>query len=285
MQIKPADDARRGVVAIVQARMSSERLPGKVLSDISGRSMLWHVVNRLHSVRNLDKVVLATSTDPSDDILVRWAADAGVLLYRGSLDDVLARYHGAALAHGADTVVRVTADCPMIDPLLVERVIEDFLCRRSSGEDVDYIGLDSSFPDGLDTEVFSVEALERAFIEASLPSEREHVTPYIWKNTSAFNVRSMSHSEDLSHMRWTVDDARDLEFVRRIFAGFACPLRIFYFEEVLKFISANTGLLKINSSTMRNEGYSKSLTRDALAAAGLVRARGTSDNLMAKEQR
>ncbi|MFQ5427628.1 MAG: cytidylyltransferase domain-containing protein [Thermodesulfobacteriota bacterium] len=255
----------RPVVAIVQARMSSNRLPGKVMSDISGRSMLWHVVNRLRSVRNLDKIVVATSMHPSDDILARWCLDAGVLSYRGPLDDVLARYRGAALAHGARTVVRVTSDCPMIDPLVIERVIEQYLSGREMGEGVDYVGLDSSFPDGLDTEVFSMEALNRAFSEAGLPSEREHVTPYIWKNTESFCVRSMRHSRDLSHMRWTVDDARDLEFVRRVFKGFACPLRVFYFEEIVKFLSKHADLLKINSSTPRNEGYERSLAGDVFS--------------------
>ncbi|MFQ5479864.1 MAG: cytidylyltransferase domain-containing protein [Thermodesulfobacteriota bacterium] len=284
MQVKGNENGARPVVAIVQARMSSKRLPGKVMSDISGRSMLWHVVNRLRSVRNINKIVLATSTDPSDDIIARWSGDAGVDLYRGSLDDVLARYHGAALVHGAGAVVRITADCPMIDPLLIERVVDGFLSRRGGNRAVDYMGLDGSFPDGLDTEVFSVEALNRAFNEARLPSEREHVTPYIWKNKGAFNVMSLKHSEDLSHMRWTVDDAKDLEFVRKVFEGFACPLRIFYFEEVIKFLSQHTDLLKINSSTIRNEGYSKSLAGD-VSATGFSNRHVPSYGLMAKSQR
>lgn len=255
---------RRPVAAIVQARMSSSRLPGKVMRDISGRPMLWHVVNRLRSAQSIDKIVVATSTDSSDDVIVKWCDDECISYYRGSLNDVLARYHGAALEYGARTIVRITADCPMIDPLLVDGAVKSFLAPLEPGErPLDYLGLDKSFPDGLDTEVFSIEALSRAFKEARLPSEREHVTPYIWKNKSDFRLRSIRHYKDLSHMRWTVDDRADLTFVRKVFDSFACPLRVFYMEEVLRLLYSNTELLKINSSTVRNEGYLKSLSDEA----------------------
>jgi len=248
------------VVAIVQARMSSERLPGKVMRDISGKPMLWHVINRLRAARNIERIVVATSTDPSDDVIVRWCDEEGILTYRGSLDDVLSRYYCAARAFHAHIVVRITADCPMIDPLIVDRAIKNFLQAKESKEpSYDYLGLDRSFPDGLDTEVFSFEALERAFTEAVLPSEREHVTPYIWKNKMSFRVHSMKHYRDLSKMRWTVDDCADLTFVRKVFNSFTCPLRVFYMEEALQLLYANTELLDINSSTTRNEGYLKSL--------------------------
>jgi len=257
------------VIAIVQARMSSTRLAGKVMRDISTKPMLWHVINRLRAAQSLDKIVVATSTDPSDDIIARWCDDEGVLLYRGPLDDVLARYHGAAVAHRAATVVRVTADCPMIDPLLVDWAVKSFLAPSGAMEKpVDYLGLDRSFPDGLDTEVFTFKALERAFHEATFPSEREHVTPYIWKNRGLFHVRSLKHYHDLSAMRWTVDDESDLTFVRNVFDSFACPLRVFYMEEILQLIYEIPELLKINGDTIRNEGYLKSLDAD-VASAGL----------------
>ncbi len=253
-----AQTPRRPVVAIVQARMSSTRLPGKVMREICGRPMLWHVINRLRYVRAIDEIVVATSTHSSDDIISRWCSSEGVASYRGALSDVLSRYHGAAKEHGARTVVRVTADCPMIDPILVERVVEEFL----NAPDLDYMGLDGTFPDGLDTEVFTFHALDRAFKEAILPSEREHVTPHIWKNRQRFRVRSIPNIEDLSHMRWTVDDGRDLEFARKVFQSFACPLRVFYMEEILELIDRIPELLKINSSTIRNEGYLRSLAGD-----------------------
>ncbi len=262
----------RPVVAIVQARMSSARLAGKVMRSICGRPMLWHVVNRLRSVPSLDAIVVATSTDRSDEVITRWCLHEGVKWYRGSLVDVLGRYRGAALEFGATTIVRITADCPMIDPLLVERAVEEFL--RTPG--LDYLGLDGSYPDGLDTEVFSFKALERAFMEARLPSEREHVTPYIWKNREIFRVRSLSHHEDLSNLRWTVDDARDLEFVRRVYESFACPLRVFYMEEVLELLARRPELTALNSSTMRNEGYMRSIAAEApLSVAPVVKGAGT----------
>jgi len=259
------DTVERGaVVAIVQARMSSARLPGKVMRNISGKPMLWHVINRLRAARSLDKIVVATSIDPTDDIIVRWCEGEGVLTYRGSLGDVLARYYDAARAYRASTIVRITADCPMIDPLLVDRAVETFLAPRTLDEPpFDYLGLDRSFPDGLDTEVFSFEALERAFTEAALPSEREHVTPYIWKNKRTFRVRSLKHYKDLSSMRWSVDNEADLTLVKKIHSAFACPLRVFYMEEILQVIYSNTELLKINSTSKRNEGYLESLKNDA----------------------
>ncbi len=269
------------VVAIVQARMSSERLPGKVMKNISGKPMLWHVINRLRSARNLDKIVVATSTASSDDTIVRFCENEGILTYRGPLDDVLARYYGAARAFNAHIIVRITADCPMIDPLIVDRAIKSFLRPKEQKETpFDYLGLDKSFPDGLDTEVFSLEALERAFTEAVLPSEREHVTPYIWKNRESFRLHSIKHYRDLSRMRWTVDDEADLKFVRKVFKSFSCPLRVFYMEEVLQLLYANTDLLNINSSTIRNEGYLKSLSDEASSAGsydhGAVRKKGPS---------
>ena len=260
----------RPVVAIVQARMSSTRLAGKVMRRISGRPMLWHVVNRLRAATCIERVVVATSTDPSDDVVAKWCRDEGVSLFRGPLSDVLARYHGAASEFGAGTVVRITADCPMIDPLLVERAVHEFM--RTPG--LDYLGLDGSYPDGLDTEVFSFSALERAFAEAALPSEREHVTPYIWKNRDKFRVRSLTHHQDLSHMRWTVDDRRDLEFVRRVFSSFACPLRVFYMEEVMELLARKPELTTINSSTIRNEGYLRSLALEA-SPGGPITLAGT----------
>jgi len=262
------------VVAIVQARMSSTRLTGKVMRDISTRPMLWHVINRLRSAHSLNKIVVATSTDPSDDIIARWCDDEGVLLYRGPLDDVLARYHGAAIANHAGTVVRVTADCPMIDPLLVDWAVKSFLAPSVNGESAfDYLGLDKTFPDGLGTEVFSFEALSRASKEAKLPYEREHVTPYIWKNRGFFRVRYLKHYHDLSTMRWTVGNESDLAFVRSVFDSFACPLRPFYMEEVLQLIYEKPELLEINCDIKRNKGYLESLGADPLAS-GLTKMTG-----------
>ncbi|CAG1002038.1 3-deoxy-manno-octulosonate cytidylyltransferase [Methylophilaceae bacterium] len=249
----------RPVVAIVQARMSSTRLPGKVMKGIAGRPMLWHVVNRLKASALIDEIVVATTTGPEDDIIEEWCKLGGTGCSRGSLDDVLDRYFQAASTFGAKTIVRITSDCPVIDPALVDRAIEKF---NEGG--FDHVSVDSSFPDGLDAEVFSFEALKRAHAEASLASEREHVTPYIWKNTQIFRLEKIKSVVDLSGMRWTVDDERDLKLVTEIYEGIGAGDRVFHMDEVLTFLRRKPEVLKLNADTKRNEGYAKSLRQDRI---------------------
>ena len=164
------------VVAIVQARMSSTRLPGKVWADVAGHPILWHVVQRLRRARLLNQIVIATSENPADDAIAQFCEQDGILCYRGSEADVLDCYYKAASLHSADVVVRITADCPLIDPAVVDKVVHRFLDEGS-----DYVtnNLRYTYPDGLDTEVFSFAALAQAWREAKKPSEREHVTPYL----------------------------------------------------------------------------------------------------------
>lgn len=245
------------VVAIVQARMSSTRLPGKVLREVCGQPILHHVVRRLRSAALVDRVVVATSTEPSDDAIERWCSSNGVDSHRGSLEDVLNRFLGAAEGYGARTVVRITADCPLIDPFLVDFAIKEF----STGL-YDYVSTEDRFPDGLDTEVFSIEALRKAEKEAGLQSEREHVTPYIWKNPAIFSLSKVRCKADLSAMRWTVDDERDLRFVTEVLAAFRDADWVFSMVDVLTFLSERPEVIKINSGTARNEGYAKSLKDD-----------------------
>ncbi|MBI5643145.1 MAG: glycosyltransferase family protein [Deltaproteobacteria bacterium] len=245
------------VVAIIQARMSSTRLPSKVMKTVCGNPILWHVVNRLKASRLIEDIMVATTTDPSDDVIEEWCALTGTASYRGSLEDVLDRYYNAARKIGAKTIVRITADCPLIDPELVDKVIGKF-----SEGGYDHTGIDSSYPDGLDAEVFSFAALEKAHKEARLASEREHVTPYIWKNPGFFRLSSIKNDKDLSHLRWTVDDAKDFLLVTRIFEGMSSFDGVFHMNDILEFLDKNPGLLEINSKTMRNEGYAKSLKED-----------------------
>lgn len=250
-------EARGTVTAIVQARMSSTRLPGKVLMEICSKPMLALLVERLKASTRIDRIVIATSVDATDDVIARWCVENSVDLFRGSLDDVLDRYYNAAVTYGAETIVRITADCPLIDPALVDRVIEAF----DNGGRV-YAKSMGRFPDGLDTEVFSFAALKRAHAEASLLSEREHVTPYIWKRPEEFPVVKIDNDEDLSAMRWTVDDPADFLFVTKVFEALYMDGKIFYMDEILQFLKNNPELLKINAGTVRNEGYAKSLRED-----------------------
>lgn len=248
------------VVAIVQARMSSTRLPKKVMMEICGKPILWHVVNRLKQARNIDRIVVATTRDKSDDLIIKWCIENSVDFSRGSLEDVLARYHRAAVEADATTIVRITADCPLIDPEIVDRAIQGF----SEGE-YDHYVTDGAFPDGLDTEVFQFSALDKAFREAALSSEREHVTPYLWKNPSMFRLGKLKNTEDLSSMRWTVDDAKDFELIKAIIEGLK-DRPVFHMKDILEFLTSNPGLLDINSDNMRNEGYAKSIKEDRVVA-------------------
>lgn len=206
-------------VAIVQARMTSSRLPGKVLADVAGRPMLARVVERARAARSLDRVVVAATDRPADDPVADWCAAAGVDCFRGDETDVLGRFAGAARAFGADVVVRLTADCPLLDPAVIDRVV---------GELLDHPGTDyasnvtaRSYPRGLDVEAFTAAALGRMDQLGRSAAAREHVTvPVRLERPDAFAVRQVRSPEDDSDLRWTVDTAADLEFVRLVYQHF-----------------------------------------------------------------
>jgi spore coat polysaccharide biosynthesis protein SpsF len=248
-------------VAVIQARMASSRLPGKVLVDLAGEPMLQHVVRRAAWAATLNSVVVATSTAPSDDPVVRFCKNRGVAVFRGSLEDVLDRYYRASELFAADAIVRLTADCPLLDPRVIDRVVRVFLQG-----DYDYVSnvLECTYPDGLDTEVIGRAALERCWREARLKSEREHVTPYIYKHPDRFKVCNVRHSEDLSAYRWTVDEPRDLEVVRVILGRLG--RRKFGMDDIVALLRAEPGLLELNKDIRRNAGYLKSLQEDLPAA-------------------
>lgn len=207
------------VIAIVQARMTSTRLRGKVLCSLAGEPMLGRVVRRALRATSLREVVVATSEEPEDEPIEDYCWAQGWPVFRGSLHDVLDRYYRAATEHRADVVVRITADCPVIDPQLIDRVVGEF--QRHDG--VDYVSCilpPRTFPRGLDVEAISYEALKRTWDEASEPFFREHVTPYILHHTDQFSVRGIFAVRDLSHFRWTVDELKDLQLVEQIYRHF-----------------------------------------------------------------
>jgi glutamate-1-semialdehyde 2,1-aminomutase len=240
-------------VAIVQARMGSTRLPGKVLRPILGIPMIELVLERLGRAREIDQIVLATSDLPADDPLVRHARGLGVPVFRGDERDVLDRYHGAASLARADTIVRVTGDCPLVDAGLVDAAVTAF---RGAGVDYASNVDPPTYPDGLDLEVFTFQALHTAWSEARLPAQREHVTPYL-REPGRFRVLSLRHAEDLSHERWTVDEASDLEVVGAIFGHFN-PRRDFGWLEVVELLRRQPALFTPNRHLNRNEGASMS---------------------------
>ncbi|HEU5195173.1 MAG TPA: aminotransferase class III-fold pyridoxal phosphate-dependent enzyme [Methylomirabilota bacterium] len=252
------------IAAIVQARMGSSRLPGKTLIDVAGRPLLGHLVDRARRIPGLDAVVIATTDRPADRAILQFAAAEGLPVYAGSEDDVLDRIHQAAQRFGVSVVVRVTPDCPLLDPAVAGLVLKRFL---DAGGGLDYASNTQppTFPDGQDTEVFSAAALARAWREAKLPSEREHVTPYIWKHPDRFRLANVRHAEDLSALRWTVDEAADLAFVRAVYARLGAG-RLFGMDEVLALLAREPALGEVNGARPRNEGYAQSLHADGTAA-------------------
>lgn len=247
------------ITALIQARLGSTRLPGKTLMLIEGESLLGHLVKRIKASRYVNDIVIATTTNERDNAIVEFAKAENLKFYCGSEDDVLDRFYQASVLYRLETIVRVTPDCPMLDPKVMDCVISEFLEGN-----YDYVSnvITPTFPDGLDTEVFSFKTLEKTWHEAKLPSERENVTAYILKHPKLFrqfNVRR--EGEDLSWMRWTVDTQRDLEFVKGIFQRLVSR-GIFHEDDVIEVLRKNPDMLKINSGITRNEGYLKSLKKD-----------------------
>jgi spore coat polysaccharide biosynthesis protein SpsF len=250
-------------VAIIQARMSSSRFPGKVLADLAGMPMIVFMVQRVRRSRHLDQVVVATSTDASDDRLADALAVHNVECFRGDLVDVLDRFTRAARAAHADHVVRLTGDCPLMDPDLIDRGLSE-LARG----DADYVSnvAPPTYPDGLDVECFTRDALETAWREARLASEREHVTPFLRNGGAGTRVRNWVAVADLSALRWTVDHPDDLQHVAALVAagsqgrdvGAASSFDRFDLLRVIE-----TQAIGPSAAHSRNEGYMKSLAADS----------------------
>lgn len=238
-------------VAIVQARLGSTRLPGKVLADIAGQSALERVVSRVRRCRGLDDVVVATSNSAGDDGVAQECNRLGVACFRGSEHDVLDRFSQAAAFAEADVCVRITADCPLIDATVSDDIIARF---HQSSPAVSYASnkIPQSFPRGLDTEVFSREALDRSAREARLEYERVHVTPYMYTHPEIFNVLSVTSEVDRADWRWTVDTAEDLEFVRAVYSFFS-PRDDFGWKEVVDLVAARPELASINAGVRQKE--------------------------------
>lgn len=241
--------ARKHVVAIIQARIGSTRLPGKVLVDLGGRPMLARVVRRTQRAARVDQVVVATSTDPADEPIVALCHELGVASFRGSREDVLDRYYQAALAYPADIVVRVTSDCPLIDPEVIDRVVAAFMDLEP-----DYASntICRTYPRGLDTEAVSFEALRRAWREALLPYQRIHVTPYFYQNPEIFAIFPVIQGEDLSEGRWTVDTPEDLAFLRAIYARLG-PDDAFSWQDVWRLLRKEPELAALNQHVCQKQ--------------------------------
>jgi spore coat polysaccharide biosynthesis protein SpsF len=244
-------------VAIIQARMGSTRLPGKVLKPILNKPLLWHLINRLQRCSTIDQIVVATTTDESDSKIIEFCKENAINYFSGSENDVLDRYYQAAKSFNADSIVRITADCPVIDPQIVDEVIHEYIVKKH-----DVCGLSGEFPDGLDVTVFSFKTLEDTWRNAKLPSEREHVCPYMSKHPEKFKLGEYVKFDNLGHHRWTVDEVQDLQFIREVFSRLYEPGEIFLTEDILNLLEREPELSKINEGIVRNQGYAKSLTED-----------------------
>ena len=249
------------ILAIIQARLSSSRLPQKVLLDLFGKSLLGHIIDRVKSSRLVDQVIVATTTSASDDPLVDHLDKNRLCpVFRGSENDVLDRFYQCARVHAPEVIVRITADDPLKDPEIIDRAIT--LLQGNPALDYCSNTLKPTFPEGLDVEVFRFRALERAHREATLESEHEHVTPYIWKHPERFTTLNFENNEDLSHWRWTVDKPEDFAFMQAIYRHFYRGNSYFSFREVIEYLRSRPELVAINSGTVRNEGYLKSLCQE-----------------------
>jgi spore coat polysaccharide biosynthesis protein SpsF len=253
---------KSNVIAIIQGRMSSSRLPGKILADIAGQPMLQRVFIRTSRAVTISQTIFATTTDPSDDPVAEYCGFSGIPFTRGSLFDVLDRYYQTAKQAQADVVVRITADCPVIDPALIDDVVNtllegdyDFVCNRLPPP------WQRTYPIGLDVEACRFTALERAWKEAKEPHQREHVMPYFYEGVElsivnrqrsegvsprGFKVALLNHPTDFGEYRWTVDTAEDLEFIRQVYARFD-GRDDFSWKDVLNLVHENPELMKINA--------------------------------------
>lgn len=250
------------VIAVIQARMGSTRLPRKVMLDLSGKPVLWHVVKRIQGSKLLDEIIVATSEDSSNDVIREFCAEHQIKCYSGSEEDVLDRFFQAARAlklEPQNLVVRITADCPLIDPDVVDQTIGALKQHQ-----VDYASntINPTYPDGLDCEVMTFSSLQRAWQEAKMRSEREHVTPYIYKHPELFTLLNVTNSEDLSSFRLTLDQEEDYKLIEWIYLNLYKENNLFLMDEILDLLKRHPEKSGINLAIKRNEGLFKSVKND-----------------------
>ena len=245
--------------------MGSSRLPGKVLKEINGRPMLSYMLERVSACKGVSKVVVATSVGPEDDPIIEFCKKERIRYFRGSLEDVLDRYYQTAKKINCDAVVRMTADCPLIDPQVIETIIDvykdntyDYVANTSPPERV-------TFPEGMDVEVFSFEALRKAWLDAKKPSEREHVTFNFWKNPQLFSIFRCDLSEDLSDYRLTVDYPEDFEVIKSLITNLYSKKRSFTMKDIIAYLDIHPELRGKNSGILPNKGWQSSFAKDKKA--------------------
>jgi len=251
----------KNILIISQARYASTRLPGKVLLTIRNKPLLWYLLKRLELVKTPNLIIIATSTSDSNKPLMDYLRELKINYYAGDEIDVLDRFYQTAKHYNGEIIVRITADCPLMDSTLIDRGLEIFLKNN-----FDYLSNvhPPTFPDGYDIEIFTFKALETSWKNAKLNSEREHVTPFIYNNPNIFRIENFQNDKDLSNIRLTVDTKKDFILISKIIENFHDRWTKFDLKDVITFINQNPHLLKINAQYERNEGYFKSLKEDKL---------------------
>ncbi len=248
-------------VGIIQARTGSSRLPGKILMNVAGKTLLEHMVERISHSKKLDKIVIATTTKSTDDAIVEIAKKLKIDYFRGSEDDVLDRYYNASKKFDANVVVRLCSDCPLLDGNVIDDVLDDYF---TGGYDYvsNLVPLPRTYPDGLSVEVFSSELLNDAQFNAKKPSEREHVTFYMWGQPEKYSIHRTEYKTDLSKYRFNIDYREDYLLLEKIFEHFYPKNKNFLFEDVVKWLEENPEIFKLNSMIEPNLGWLKSLEED-----------------------
>jgi spore coat polysaccharide biosynthesis protein SpsF len=246
------------ITCIIQARTNSSRLPNKILLKLSNTTIIVHIIDRIKKSTLIEQIILATSINHNDKILLDIANDNQVTSFKGNELDVLDRFYNAAKENDANIVIRITGDCPLVDPILIDKMLKFFLENN-----FDYVSntIERTFPDGLDVEIFTFTALEKAFSESTWISEREHVTPYIIKNPKLFKLFSYTNIENLSHLRWCLDEESDYKMLQKIYQEFK-SVKFFSTTDVLKLLEKKSEISKINFGITTNEGYANSVKND-----------------------
>ena len=243
------------IVAIIQARLGSTRLPQKVLMPLSGRPLLHHVFARLKPSQKVDLFVLATTSSPQDDALEEWALENNIACFRGSENDVLDRYYQAAKEYSPDLVVRITGDDPFKDYRMMDEMIEVLQKNK-----LDFISNNNppSFPEGMDLEIINFKALEKSALSARDPFEREHVTQFVYRNPTQFKIANFeNHHRNLSEIRWTIDTIADFEMAQAVYQKLYPINPLFQQEDILELLEKNPEIKNINKDQKRSTMYEK----------------------------
>ncbi len=261
---------REKAVIVVQARMSSTRLPGKVMMPILGKSLLVRMIERLQMVRHEVTIVIATTVSNEDDIIVLEAEMLGIPFYRGSINNLVDRHYKAAKIHGADLVLKIPSDCPLIDPQVIDEVLDHYFANR---EKFDYVSNlhPATWPDGNDVEVMTIECLEKAWQHAAQGMQQEHTTPYIWENAGKFRIGNVSWSSGLDYSmshRFTIDYADDYEFIKRVFEELYPAKKNFSCDDILELLVRKPEIYQLNAHYAGVNWYRNHLDELKTVSAG-----------------